>query len=175
MHPKLKESVYELKSIKNLCLLSFLVVVKIFVSSLKVVVVPSIQISFGFLVYIIVGCLFGPFCSFVFAILTYLLSVFIYPSVFFHFGFLISAIVSSLIYAIFLYKRRFSFKRVIFSTIFNDVFVHFFLNIVWLSQLFHNNDFFKAFVFHLPKGVVMLPIDCVLSCFVVVFVKKIFK
>ena len=175
MYLRFKESVLELKNVKNLCFLSLLIVLKIVVSSLRIVISPYIQISFGFLIYIVVGCLFGIFCSVILAILSYILSFFVGFSNFFHVGFLVSSIFSAFIYSVFLYKKKFSYKRVVFATIVNDILVHFFLNIIWLSQLFYGGNFVNAFILRVPKNFVMLPIDCVLSFFVLAFVRKLLR
>lgn len=175
MFSKFKKSALELKNIKNICLLSLFAVLKIIISSLKIAVAPEIYISFGFLIYIFIGGFFGPFCSVVFAIITYILGFVFVSYIPFHFGFLFSAVVSCFIFSLFLYKQKFRFKRVILGTIVNDIVVHFFLNILWLSQLFHNGDFLKAFVVRVPKGFIMLFINCFLAVLVIVFLKRLSK
>lgn len=175
MFLKFKKSALELKNVKNVCFLSLFAVLKIILSSLKIAVAPEIYISFGFLVYIFIGGFFGPFCSVIFAIITYILSFVFVSYISFHFGFLFSSVVSCFIFSLFLYKKKFSFKRVVLGTIVNDVVVHFFLNILWLSQLFHNGDFLKAFVVRIPKGFVMLFVNCFLAVLVIVFIKKLSK
>ena len=172
---KFKKSVLELRNVKNICLLSFFAVLKIIISSFKIAVAPHIYISFGFLVYIFVGGFFGPFCSVVFAIVTHILSFAFVSYTSFHFGFLISSIVSCFIYSLFLYKQEFRVKRGVLGTIVNDFVVHFFLNIIWLSQLFHDGDFFKSFVIRVPKGFIMLFVDCFLAFLAIVFIKKLSK
>ena len=175
MFLKFKKSAFELKNIKNVCLLSLFAVLKIILSSLKIAVAPEIYISFGFLIYIFIGGFFGPFCSVIFAIITYILGFVFVTYIPFHFGFLFSSVVSCFIFSLFLYKQKFSFKRVVLGTIVNDVVVHFFLNILWLSQLFHNGDFLKAFVVRVPKSFIMLFVDCFLAVLVIVFLKKLSK
>ena len=171
----LKFSFLEIKNVKNLCILSFLLVLKVLISSFRIVITPGVQISFGFVVYIVVGAFFGFFASFLFGLISYFLSLILGYSIFFHIGFLISSVVSAVIYALFLYKLKLKLKRVVLATIVNDLVVHFFLNIIWLSQIFNGGNFLVAFSQRFLKSVVMLFLNCFISAFIVILLRKITK
>ena len=175
MFKGLKSSFHEIKSVKNLCALSFLLVLKVLISSFRIVITPGVQISFGFVVYIVVGAFFGFFASFLFCLISYFLSLIFGYSLFFHIGFLVSSVVSATIYALFLYKLKLKVKRVVLATVVNDFIVHFFLNIFWLSQIFNGGNFLVAFSQRFLKSVIMLFLNCFISAFIVILLKKITK
>ncbi len=172
MFDKVKSSFYEFKKIKNLSVLSMLLMLKILVSLFQINISFGVKISFGFLIYIIVASFYGFFSGVIFTILAYLLNFVTGVVEVFHIGFLISSIFCILIYSIFLYKLKLLVKRVVIATIINDLVIHFILNNIWLSQIY-NTRFSLIFSVRILKNIIMLPIDCVLGTLIVIALQKI--
>ena len=171
---KIKSSFNEFKKIRNLSILSMLLVVKILISLFQINLAVGMKISFGFLVYMIVASLYGFFSGIIFVILAYMLNFIIGVVEIFHIGFLISNIFCVLTYSIFLYKLNLKVKRVVIATIINDLVIHFILNNIWLAQIY-GSSFSSIFSIRIVKNIIMMPLDCVLAAFVVIALRKIVK
>ena len=170
-----KNSFNELKSVKNLCIFSILLAMNLvvrFVGTIKIT--PYLYVGFSFLVYIIVGTMFGPVGSCLFGFLADILGFYIVGSdAPFHWGFTLNTVLGVLIYGLGLYKFKLNTFRVIIVQIIHDVVILLFLNTLWLAQMYFNNNFYKAFVARLLKQCITTPINCFLAsavaaCFLVV-------
>ncbi len=165
----IKDSFNELKSVRNLCTFSVLLAMNLVVRLIGTIkITPYLYVGFGFLVYLIVGSMFGPFGSCIFGFLADILGFYILGSdAPFHWGFTLNTVLGVLIYGLGLYKFKFGTFRVIVVQLIHDVVILLFLNTVWLSQMYFNNDFYKAFAARFVKQCITTPINCLLACFVV--------
>ncbi len=177
MFSKFKESFNEMKSIKNLCIVSLLMAMVLVLKAVATITINNyLRISFVFLVHIIVGTMFGPFVAIIFGFFSDVLGFYVTVSNGpFHWGFTIDSILSVLIYSFFLYKFKLSATRALVTQVVHDVITGVILNTYWLSQMYFQNDFSKAFLSRLPKELAVLPINCVLSISLVVVFKRVAK
>lgn len=177
MFSSVKNSALELKSVKNLCIVSILMAFRLVVGLFSIKLSAYMVIGFGFLVYLVVGTMFGPIVSILFGFFSDILHFFIFPSggASFHLGFTLSSILSVLVYGVFLYKFKLSIVRVVICQIVHDVFIFWILNTVWLSQMYFKNNFLKAFSLRFPKEIGKLPVNCILAVIVAVILKRFFK
>ena len=177
MFSLVKNSALELKSVKNLCIVSILMALRMVVGLFSIKLTPYLVIGFGFLVYLVVGSMFGPIVSMLFGFFSDVLHFFIFPSggASFHFGFTLSSILSVLVYGLFLYKFKLSVLRVVICQIVHDVFIFWILNTIWVSQMYFKNNFAKAFSLRIIKEIGKLPINCILAVIVALVLKRFAK
>lgn len=175
---KIKESCCELKSVKNLCIISFLLAIALVMKLIGVIKITSyIHVGFGFLVFIIVGAMFGPAVAAIFGLLCDILGFCLVNTggASFHLGFTMSSVLGALIYGLFLYKLRLGIVRVILVQIVHDLIIYCVLNTLWLSQMYFNNDFGKAFLLRLPKECITLVVNSVLAVYLGIMLKRVVK
>ena len=177
MFSNFKESFNEMKSVKNLCIISLLMAMRILLKVFSIKITSFLVVGFGFLAYVIVGAMFGPFVAIIFGFLSDILGFYITYSgdAPFHWGFTFNSVLSVLIYSLFLYKFKLGLVRCVITQIVHDVIICFILNTYWLSQMYFHNDFLKAFLARLPKELAVLPINCVLTASLVVVFKRVAK
>ena len=169
-------SAKELKSVSNLCIISILMAMKIVLHMVGTIrLTQSMYIGFGFLVVVVVGSMFGPFVSIFFGLFADILGFIVAPDGKFHFGFTLNSVLGALIYSLFLYKFRLSTKRIVITSVVHDIVINFVLNSMWLAQMYYGNSFIKSFVLRLPKGLIMLPIHCLLCIAVAKALKRVSK
>lgn len=175
MFSNFKESFNEMKSVKNLCIISLLMAMRILLKIFSIKITEYLVVGFGFLAYVIVGTMFGPFVAIIFGFLSDILGFYIASSgsAPFHWGFTLNSILSVLIYSLFLYKFKLGVVRSVVTQIVHDIVICFILNTYWLSQMYFNNDVYKAFLARLPKELSVLPINCVLTASLVVVFKRV--
>ncbi len=177
MFSKFKESFNEMKSVRNLCIISLLMALRMLLRIVGSITINHYMVvGFGFLAYIIVGTMFGPFVAIIFGFLSDILCFYLIGSNGpFHWGFTLDSILSVLIYSLFLYKFKLSATRALVTQIVHDIIICVILNTYWLSQMYFQNDFSKAFLSRLPKELIVLPINCVLTVSLVVVFKRVAK
>lgn len=176
-----KDSFLEVKSVKNLCIISILMAMNLtlcFVGTIKLT--DYAHISFGFLVFFIVGTMYGPVVSFLFGFFAdilgfYVRANFIGVSGRFHLGFTLTSVLSATFYGLFLYKYKLNASRVIIVEIVKDLICNWFLNSLFLAQLLFNNDFKRAFFLRLPKECCCIVINCVLVLILANSLKRVAK
>ena len=174
---KIKESFLELKSVKNLCIISFLLAMEMVVRFVGIIRITSyIYVGFGFLIFIIVGTMFGPFVACIFGFLSDIIGFYvIHSGASFHWGFTLSSILGALIYGMFLYKLKLDVFRVLVVQIMHDLIIYCFLNTLWLSQMYFKNDFWKAFMLRLPKECITIVINSLLAVYLSIMLKRVVK
>lgn len=165
---KFKNSFLELKSLKNLTIIAFLMALLIVLNFMVVELSSLVLISFEFVVIFLMGAMFGPFVAAILGFVGDLLCYLIHPIGPFFIWYAVSFMVDGLIYGVFLYKNRLTLKRVILVQILRDILVNVFLNtfFIWLQ---FGGDFLKLLFFvRIPKNIIKIPINC----FIVVFISK---
>lgn len=168
---KFKNSILELKSIKNLSIIAFLMALLIVLNFMVVEVSNLVLISFEFVVVFLLGAMFGPFVAAILGFLGDLLCYLIHPVGPFFIWYAVSFMVDGLIYGIFLYKNKLKTKKVVIVQIARDVLTNVFLNtfFIWLQ---FGGDFLKLLIFvRVPKNIIKIPINC----FIVAIVSKILR
>lgn len=170
-----KESLLELKSIKNLSLIAFFLGFLIVVNFLTIEVSGFCSISFGFIVICLVGWMFGPFVGAMFGFFGDILSYMIHPVGDFFILYAVSVMVDGILYGLFLYKNKFNGYKIVLTQIVRDILVNFLLNTYFIS-IQYNCSFLKLLLtVRIIKNIIKMPINCFLIFFITKFVKKILK
>ena len=161
-----RDSAFELKNVKNLCVISLLLALRVCLDFLTLPLSVLCYISFVFIVAGITGGMFGPFVAALFGAVGDILSYIIHPMGCFFLGFTLSAMVAGLLYGLILYKNRFSVLRIVLAEVIVDIVVNVFMNTFWISIL-HGIGFFELLIsVRIPKNLITIPINvCVFIMF----------
>lgn len=161
-----RDSACELKSVKNLCILSLLLALRVCLDFLTLPLSDLCYVSFVFIVAGITGGMFGPFVAALLGAVSDILSYVVHPMGCFFLGFTLSAMVAGLIYGLILYKNRFSVLRIVLAEVVVDTIVNVFMNTFWIS-IFYGVGFFELLIsVRIPKNLITIPINvCVFIMF----------
>ena len=156
----------EFKNLKAIILAALFGAISIVLSSLAIMLTPTMRISFTFLPNEFVYYLFGPAFGSVFGAVMDVLGWIASPKGAYFPGFTVSGVVTGLIYGFIMYKRPITLQRVILANVIRSVVVDFFMNTYWLSILMHTT-FEASASLRIWKIIIMLPIETVLLYLVI--------
>ena len=173
MGEKEKKTSYK-KSLTSLTYAAMLIAIGVILGFLKLPLNPFIEIRFQQIPVAISGAFLGPFYGGAVGALTDILSYIVHPTGEFFPGFTISSALTGVIFALFMYKKPFSFVRILMASLVNSLVTSFLLNCLWLSILY-NTTFSAAFLMRLPKNLIMIPVDIIIFSIVSKIVYSIFQ
>ena len=162
------------KSLLSLTYAAMLIAIGVILGFLKLPLNPFVELRFQQIPVAISGFLLGPFYGGAVGALTDILSYFVHPTGEFFPGFTLSSALTGVIFAVFMYKKPFSFLRALFACLVKTLITNFLLNCIWLSMLY-NTTFSAAFLMRLPKNLIMIPIDIIIFSIVAKLVYSIFR
>lgn len=173
-------SAKEFKNVKSLVTAALLIalhtVLAYFVSFQ---ITPSLRISVSFLANVVTGAMFGPVVGFVCGGVGDIVQFIIKPTGPYFLGWTINAAVASLIYGTFLYNRFPKkgkvfdisfFIRVVLVIVTDTLLVNVLMGTYWVNMMYG-----KGFAFYLisrfTKNVIQLPVNILLTYYVLYFVR----
>ena len=160
---KFSQSAAELKNLRSLTLLGMLMalycVLKPF---LTVQIMPTMKISFSFLIFALMGILCGPFCAGLAAAACDVITYFITPqSQSLFFGFTITAALVGVVYGVAFYKMKCSVLRVVIAQCIVNILLHCILNSVWLTLMLGKGAIVPR-IFAAGKNIALLPVEMIM-------------
>ncbi|MBQ1547353.1 MAG: folate family ECF transporter S component [Lachnospiraceae bacterium] len=166
----------KLKDVRVLATLGVLLAVGValkFVASIDIG--PYVRVGFAELPTLVTGAIYGPVIGAVFGAVLDIVRFFVTPqSGPFFPGFTISAALLGLVYGLFLYNKEITWGRVILAELVRKVVINIGLNSIWLKLLYD-----QAIIAMLParalKNAIMLPIDVVISFFLLRGIKRAYE
>lgn len=157
----IKSSVSHFHILKDLVMIALLFSMMLATKALKL---PSgfgsLGINFAFLMFSIIGMLYGPAVGMLIGALSDILGFYLFPSAYgFFLGYTLDSILSGLCYGICFYKTRLSFSKCFYARLFINLFINVFCGSIWWSII--NNFTFDAylnymFILSLPKNLIYL-------------------
>lgn len=151
----------ELKSLKNVILISLLLALSTAIGSFTLAFGNYIKIGFSSLVNEFAYMLFGPAVGIIFGMLSDILNYIVKPTGAFFPGFTLNAMIAGMIYGIILYKKNITFKRVFVAKLIVTLVVNLGLTTFWLC-IMYGNSFMAIFPLRCIKNFIMLPINSIL-------------
>ncbi|MCR5787086.1 MAG: folate family ECF transporter S component, partial [Acholeplasmatales bacterium] len=156
-----KNQLYWLHDVKKMTLLAMLFSLEI---ALKLIHLPSgfsnLGIGFSYLVFSIIGMLFGPTTNLIIGCLSDFIGYAISPSPYgFFLPYTLNAMLAGFIYGICFYKTNVSYTKCLLSRLFVNLFVNVFLGSIWwgiLTGLDSSGIKDYALLISLPKNLVYL-------------------
>lgn len=160
MEENKKKALYK-RSLLSLTYSAMMIAIGVILGFLKLPLNPFVEIRFQSIPVAISGSLLGPFYGGVVGALTDILSYIVHPTGEFFPGFTLSSALTGIIFALFMYRKPFSFVRTLLASLVNSLVTSFLLNCLWLSILY-NTTFSAAFLMRLPKNLIMIPVDIII-------------
>lgn len=160
-----KSAALELKRPKMLVLASVLIALRVAIKSWAIPIGENLFIYFGFFVNALGGMCFGPVVAAVAAAISDTLGCLIAPKGVYFFPFIFVEIAGSVIFALFLYKRRISEIRVILSRFCVCVGVNLILNpliMIWYYEVMFDKSYTFFTLPRTVKNLVLFPAESLL-------------
>lgn len=154
-----KESVNEFKNVRNLCVISLLLALRVCLNFLTIPISDACHLSFLFIVMGIIGGMYGPFVGAVCGTVGDVLCYIVHPMGGYFIGFTASAAIAGVLYGLILYKNKFRIPRIIFAEILVDVVVNVLLNTLWISMLYGTGFWELLITVRIPKNLIMIPLS----------------
>lgn len=162
----------ELHHASTLAVSGILLALTVVLAAPTIMLSSTLRITFSFLPLTAGGMLFGPAVGGVMGVASDILDYFVRPSGPFFPGFTISALLSGLLYGVFLYRKPVTWYRVLLVSALVTVSTGMFLNILWLSILYHQ-PFGVLFMGHIVTEMILFPINTVLMYLVLKTVERV--
>lgn len=144
---------------KQLVFMAFLITLKVILTCfLGFDLMGVVRISFAFIATAIMAVYFGPILTGVGCGIADVMGAILFPRGAFFPGFTLSAILTGIIYGIFLYKKHFSWWRIIVIQILVLIFITAGLNSVWLTMI-TGKAYTVLLIPRVTEGLLMLPIE----------------
>ncbi|MGL4799646.1 MAG: folate family ECF transporter S component [Cellulosilyticaceae bacterium] len=144
---------------KQLVFMAFLIALKVVLTRfLGIHIGEFIRISFSFIATAIMAVYFGPLLTGVGCGIADALGAILFPRGAYFFGFTLSAMIIGLIYGMFLYKKHFSWWRIIVIKVLVLVLITAGLNSMWLAML-SGKGYMPLMIARVTEGLIMLPIE----------------
>lgn len=159
----LKEAAAEFTRLRSLTIAALLCALAIAIEKLQIPLAPSLYVSMSFLVIALCSMLTGPLlavpCGLVVDIVGAIGSG--YP---FFFGYTLTAVLTAVIYALFLYRARPTFLRLLLMKGCVNLFVNTLLGSLWRVILYHGMPYIGYVAVSGVKNLVFLPLEVFLLC-----------
>lgn len=147
---------------KQLVFMAFLISLKIVLTRfLGIHIGEIIRISFSFIATAIMAVYFGPVLTGIGSGIADVIGAVLFPRGAYFPGFTLSAIITGFIYGIFLYKKHFSWWRIIVIKLLVLIFITAGLNSVWLAMI-TGKAYTVLLIPRVTEGLLMLPIEVML-------------
>ena len=165
------KSCQEAKQVRTITVCAMLGAIAVVLGYYSIEIGPYIRIGFADIPNRLVDYLFGPVVGGCFGGILDLLKFMMKPSGQFFPGFTLTAITGGILYGSMLYKRPFTFRRVLAAKLVVVVICNVLMNTLWMSMLYG-----KAFMVLLPartlKNMVMWPVDSLLLFTIVSYMER---
>lgn len=147
---------------KQLVFLSFLIALKIVLTRfLGMDIGGIVRISFSFIATAVMAVYFGPWVTALGCGVADFIGAHLFPRGAFFPGFTLSAMLIGLIYGFLLYKKHFSWWRIIAIKLLILVFVTMGLNTLWLSML-TGRGYISILIPRVTESLLMMPVEVIL-------------
>ncbi|ONI44009.1 hypothetical protein AN641_08485 [Candidatus Epulonipiscioides gigas] len=147
---------------KQLVIMSILISMHVILSrTLAIHIGDIIRISLAFLITAIMATYFNLAWTIIACGVADFLAAILFPTGTFFPGFTISAMIDGFIYSIFLYRKQFSWWRIIIIKVLSLIIITMGLNSYWLSLLI-GKSYIVLVIPRITEGLIMLPIEIIL-------------
>ena len=171
-------SLHELKNTRCLAVTALLIAINVTLDllGLSIKLPPNLRIGFGFLCNASIGMLFGPVVGMMAGVCTDVLGYFagnLSIGAYFP-GYTLTAVVGGLIWGLWLYPRKVTVWRAIGAKACINLFCNIGLNTLWLT-ITGGKAMSVLLVTRVPKNLILLPIEVVLTFVVMKIVKRVYE
>lgn len=157
-----RDAAAECKSMRSLSHAAFLCALAIVIEKFNIPLSPSLQISLSFFAVALCSMLTGPVLAVACGVLVDLVGAIGSPYPFF-FGYTLTAILTAMVYALFLYRGKVSYLRVLMAEVIINLGINAFLGTFWRVCLYQGS-FAVYFALAFVKNLVLLAPEAFLLC-----------
>lgn len=159
-----KEAAAECKNIRSLSFSALLCALAIVIEKFNIPIAPpSVYVSMSFLVIALCSMLTGPvmaiFCGIIVDLIGAVTSGYSFMP-----GYTLTAVLTAVIYALFLYRAKFSFTRVLLAKGLVNLFINTLLGSVWRVMFYGGATYQYYAALAGIKNLVLLPLEIFLLC-----------
>ena len=150
---------------KMLVLAAVVVALRVAVKSLRVPVADNLYVTFGFFFNAAGSMIYGPLMGLLGGAVSDTLGAVLFPTGPYFFPFIFSEMLGSLIFALFLWRAKFSAWRVIISRFCVSLFVNLIcdpLIMIWYNRVLYEKEYAFFTVPRMVKNVVLFPVQALL-------------
>ena len=157
-----RDAAAECKNLRSLTYAAFLCALVIVIEKFNIPLSTSLQVSLSFFAVALCSMLTGPVLAVVCGLLVDLVGAIGSPYPFF-FGYTLTAILTAVIYALFLYRGKISYTRVLLAEVIINFFINAFMGTFWRVFLYQGS-FAVYFAMAFVKNLVLLAPEAFLLC-----------
>lgn len=167
-----KQSVEELKNASTIAICGLLIALNVVLGLFAIVITNVLQIRFSFLAVAVAGFLYGPVVGGIVGAVSDIVNFVVRPTGPFIPGFTLDAFFTGFIYALVLYKKKITVRRVLAANTAVMIIVNIFFNSIWLS-LMYGQAFTAIISARIIKNLIMLPVNTGMLYAMIRFVEKV--
>lgn len=153
----------KLKETKTLTVVAMLTAIGIVLEFFKIPITQLIEIQFGSLPVCMSGMLLGPGIGGIVGALCDIGGYLVKPTGPFFPGFTLSSAVSGILFGLILHGKKITLPRIAIAQMAHTFVVGILMNSYWLNLLYFKNGYLATILIRLPKELIMLPINIVLT------------
>lgn len=161
-----KSSAEKLKDVKFIAFIALMIALKIVIGFIRIPVSENLRITLTFLVVALEATVVGPVAGMVSAVVCDNVSFMLFPDGAYFPGYALTAMLGSLIFSLFLYRKKITITKFIIAKVLNNYIVNVCIGCLWSSMLY-GNAYIVYFTSSIIKNTLLLPIEVLLL--VVVF------
>lgn len=155
----------KLKDTKYLALIAIFIAMKTIVSMYVIPVSDNLHIAFTFLFVAVESSIIGPVAAIVSGAITDIISFIAFPKGPFFFGYTLSSMLGSFIYALFFYRKKITFPKILCAKALVNYGVNVLLGSLWSKMLYSKGYLYYAST-SLIKNTLLLPIEVIALYFI---------
>ncbi len=166
-----KDSYKEFSKVKVITALAMLGAISLVIASYRIDIGPFIRITFSGIPNQIAYYLFGPIVGGVFGGAMDILAFIMKPTGGYLPGFTLSAILRGILYGVFFYKKKMTFRRILVAELIVIIICNLFLGTLWLN-IYYGKAFFAILPMRALKNIIQWPINSFLLFSIVKMLEK---
>ncbi len=159
----LKQAASECIRLRSLTVAALLCALAIALEKFQIPLAASLYVSMSFLVIALCSMLTGPLLAIPCGVIVDLVGV-INSGYAFFFGYTLTAVLTAVIYALFLYRARLSFLRLLLMKGCVNLFVNTLLGSLWRVIFYHGMSYAGYALLSGIKNIIFLPLEVFLLC-----------
>lgn len=170
--PYWKAAAKEFASLKSICYAALLCAVAIILEQFQIPVSQTLFISVSFVAVALCSLITGPLMAVPCGIIVDLVGFALHPTGPFFPGYTLTAVLSAVIYALFLYRARLSFGRIMAAKAIVNLLINTLLGSVWRVVLVGSSPFLYYICSAGIKNLLLFPLEVCVLCWLIGLLRK---
>ncbi len=167
-----KDAANEFSSLKSLCYAALLCALAILLEQFQIPISQSLYISVSFVAVGLCSLLTGPLMAVPCGVIVDLVGFALHPTGPFFPGYTLTAVLSAVVYALFFYRVKLTFGRVMAAKGIVNLFINTLLGSVWRVVLYGNSPFLYYICSSGIKNLILFPLEVCVLCWLFGLLRK---